>query len=300
MDWTSVVEWNAKRLQRILAMLVAMAGLSPMPSSPLVGEDGSARLGEAETLAGPGEGCCEERGPVTLTRRLHRAILRQLRPLESATRRLIIVAARDLPVPALPPSRPCKSEPDLKAAPAALRSLGLAVVLSSADIVRAAAEKRTAEKRAAARANRTDRAPLLPMADPRKRFGPRRRYVPPHAAPRIIFFDGSIPHKLPPPAGPHDQIDATRLALRLAGISRALSDLPAQAQRYVRWKARQQQNARFPSPSRAGGSPRFPRLSPLRPGRAPGWRKRSKDEINEVLADLQYFARKVLRPPDTS
>ena len=32
----------------------------------------------------------------------------------------------------------------------------------------------------------------------------------------------------------------------------------------------------------------------------PGWRKRSKDEINEVLADLQYFARKVLRPPDTS
>ena len=138
------------------------------------------------------------------------------------------------------------------------------------------------------------------MADPLKRFGPRRRYVPAHAAPRIIFFHGPIPHKLPPPAGPHDQIDATRLALRLAGISRALSDLPAQAQRYVRWKARQQQNARFPSPSRAGGSPRFPRLSPLRPGRAPGWRKRSKDEINEVLADLQYFARKVLRPPDTS
>ena len=86
------------------------------------------------------------------------------------------------------------------------------------------------------------------MADPRKRFGPRRKYVPPHAAPRIIFFDGSIPHKLPPPPGPHDLIDATRLALRLAGIGRALSDLPAQAQRYVRWKARQQRNARFPSP----------------------------------------------------
>ena len=96
MDWTSVVEWNAKRLQRILAALVAMAGLSSTPSSPLVGEDGSARRGEAETLAGPGEGCCEERGPATLTRRLHRAILRQLRPLESATRRLIIIAARKL------------------------------------------------------------------------------------------------------------------------------------------------------------------------------------------------------------
>ena len=42
------------------------------------------------------------------------------------------------------------------------------------------------------------------------------------------------------------------------------------------------------------------RLSPLRPGRAPGWRQRSKDEINEVLADMQYFAREVLRAPDTS
>ena len=157
------------------------------------------------------------------------------------------------------------------------------------------------------------------MADPRKRFGPRRRYVPPHAAPRIIFFHGPIPHKLPPPPGPHDQIDATRLALRLAGIGRALSDLPAQAQRYVRWKARQQRNARFPSPLwgsegrarqaarpgkvRGGGATaanRFPRLSPLRPGRAPGWRKRSKDEINEILADMHYFAREVLKAPDTS
>ena len=61
MDWTSVVEWNAKRLQRILAMLVAMAGLSPMPSSPLVGE-GVALGPDAvrdETKA-TDEGCCEE------------------------------------------------------------------------------------------------------------------------------------------------------------------------------------------------------------------------------------------------
>ena len=129
------------------------------------------------------------------------------------------------------------------------------------------------------------------MADPLKRFGPRRKYVPAHAAPRIIFFDGSVPHKLPPPPGPHDQIDATRLALRLAAISRALSDLPGQALRYVRCKAR--------SDARRVGRGLIPR-SPLRPGYAPGWRKRSKDEINEVLADMQYFAREVLRTPDTS
>ena len=37
MDWERVVEGNAKRLQRILAMLVAMAGLSATLTSPLWG-----------------------------------------------------------------------------------------------------------------------------------------------------------------------------------------------------------------------------------------------------------------------
>ena len=37
MDWTSVVEWTAKRLQRILAALVAMAGLDATLTSPLWG-----------------------------------------------------------------------------------------------------------------------------------------------------------------------------------------------------------------------------------------------------------------------
>ena len=115
--------------------------------------------------------------------------------------------------------------------------------------------------------------------------------MPAHAAPRILTFYGGIPHKLPPPPSPWDPIDATRLAQRLAGIGRALSDLPGQAQRYVRCKAR--------SDARRVGRGLIPR-SPLRPGRAPGWRQRSKEEINEVLADLQYFAREVLRAPDTS
>ena len=316
MDWTSVVEWNAKRLQRILAMLVAMAGLTSSQSHPaacaisqsppLRGRcpAGQREVGSEDTTlnhpplsaspTSPPQG-----GRLELPRRLHRAILRQLRPLESATRRLIIVAARDLPVPALPPLRRRKPEPDLKAAPAPLRSLGLAVIVSPADIARAAAEKRAAEKRPAARANRAARPLALPLVDPRKRFGPRRKYVPAHAAPRIIFFDGSIPHKLPPPPGPHDQIDATRLALRLAGISRALADLPAQAQRYVRWKARRNRDAAN-AQTRASRVRAIYRISPLRPGRAPGWRKRSKDEINEILADMQYFAREVLRAPDTS
>ena len=37
MDWEAVVEWNAKRLQRILAALAAMAGLDATLTSPLWG-----------------------------------------------------------------------------------------------------------------------------------------------------------------------------------------------------------------------------------------------------------------------
>ena len=212
MDWTGVVEKNQERLKRILAMLVAMAGLSAASTSPLWGSEGRAR-----PAARPGGGISDlDNAPTrrpddrlpplkeevetvqrpTLPRRLHRAILRLLRPLEAAARRLIIVAARDIVV-TLPPSRPRKPKPDMKAAHAALRSLGIAVVLSPADIARGAAERRTAEKRAAARAARL---PALPLLDPLPRpFCNRRRTVPPHAAPRILSFDGAVPHRLPPP-----------------------------------------------------------------------------------------------------
>ena len=129
------------------------------------------------------------------------------------------------------------------------------------------------------------------MADPLKRFGPRRRTTPPHKAPRILSFDGRPPHRLPPPPSPDDPIDATRLGLRLAGIGRALADLPKAARRFARWKAR-----------RDAGLIR--RVSPLRRGLAPGlnWAtsRRSTHEVHEVLKDMQYFAREVLEAPDTS
>ena len=73
MDWNAAIEKNREALKRILAALVAMAG-----------------------LAGGGS---------TLPRHLHRAVLRLLRPAESAVRRLVIVAARGLVV-TLPPQRP--------------------------------------------------------------------------------------------------------------------------------------------------------------------------------------------------
>jgi hypothetical protein len=47
MDWNLVIEKNRDALKRIVAMLVAMARRGGL-TSPLAGEDGSARRGEAE------------------------------------------------------------------------------------------------------------------------------------------------------------------------------------------------------------------------------------------------------------
>ena len=103
MDWNGAIEKNRDALKRILATLVAMV-----------------------QIAG---------GSSTLPRHLYRAVLRLLRPAESAARRLIIVAARGLVV-TLP--RPRKSLP----MHAVLRSLGIAVVVSPADLARIAAARR--------------------------------------------------------------------------------------------------------------------------------------------------------------
>jgi hypothetical protein len=86
MDWDAAIEWNRAALLRVLAGLLAMAGLA----------------------AG---------GPGTLPRHLHRAVLRRLRPAEAATRRLVIAAARGLVV-ALAPARRRKPMPRNKTVPA--------------------------------------------------------------------------------------------------------------------------------------------------------------------------------------
>ena len=92
MNGTLAINNNLQALKRILASLLEMARLGCL-SSPLEGEDGSARQGEAEPLAEPGEGSFSGNHP-TLPRHLRLALLRLLRPAKSAARRLIIAAAR--------------------------------------------------------------------------------------------------------------------------------------------------------------------------------------------------------------
>ncbi len=111
MDGTAAINNNLEALKRILAGLVAMAGIGS----------------HAEVRA-------EDEPRRTLPRHLRLAILRLLRPAEAAARRLIIASARGLVVP-LPPPR--KHKPKPATAEPLLRRFGIAVVMSPADLASA-------------------------------------------------------------------------------------------------------------------------------------------------------------------
>ena len=220
-------------------------------------------------------------------------------------RRLVIVAARGIVV-TLPPPRPPK-KPKPAPVETTLRSLGIAVVLSQAEIAAAAAAARRA---AAARAARP-RCLSLPLLDPLKSyFRPRRKFVPPHAAPRIWVPGGADLRRLPPPPSPNDPVDAARLGRRFAALAAVLDDLPAHARRFARWRARRdaalaEERNRAAANTQTGQQRRKPqRIWPLRPGRPPGQRPRSGrkplHEVHEILKDLHGLAFDVLERRDTS
>lgn len=286
-DWDCVVEHNREALRRILAMMVTM-----------VAAGAAAVTGE---VARP-----------TLPRHLYRAVLAILHPAESAARRLIVVAARGLVVPK-PRLKPCVPKPRRRPSPTVI-------------VFPHAARFAPPPPRPV-----PARIPL-PLFDTLRPPARRLRSVPARCAPRIAVPGLTVLHRLPPKPTPFDPIDATRLKLRLATLAAVLDDLPGQALRFARWRARSdarlgalraraaaadQRPPAGPPTGRPGGHPasrptgrhagqpavrpilRVGRLSPLRPGRAPGSRRRDRREVHQILANLQYFALEVLEP-DTS
>lgn len=255
MDWTAAIERNREALKRILAMLVAMAG-----------------VGSGET---------------TLPRHLHRAVLRLLRPAEAAARRLVVALARDV-VAVLSPRRPRKPGPT----PTILRNgVGTGIVMPPDALPRPAA-----------------RPLALPLLDP-LRDPLRRRQPSSGGVPRICFpgFSEPFPVVVHHPPLPGDPVDAARLDRRLAALGRALDDLPAQARRFARWRAhRDAVSAQDRNRDAAGAHAihhrrgRFRRISPLRPGRPPGWRRRPVHEVHDVLDVAHWLAFQALKSPDTS
>jgi hypothetical protein len=234
MDWDLAIRRNREALERILAALFAMVGL---------GEGGPADV------------------TTTLPRRQHAYALCILRAAESAIRRLVVIASRDVTATV----RPAGARPGL----AALR---------------------TGKQPAGADAA-TIRIPAFPLLDPLKRysFKPRRRAS--KSFPRICVVGYTEPAPIPekPVVSPGDPVDATGLCRRLLSSKRALANLPREARRLARWKARDRLR-----PGRRRVVP------PLRIGRPPGARKHPTHAVDHILKECQALALDVLSPSDTS
>jgi hypothetical protein len=82
---------------------------------------------------------------------------------------------------------------------------------------------------------------------------------------------------------PGDPLDATRLCARLHALKAALNDLDKQAKRLARWQARTDLRRKLPDPKPG-------RISPMRPGWPPGYRKRPFHEVDDVLRECHSLA----------
>lgn len=195
-DWDSAVKRNSEALKGIIEALFAMLGLA--------GEVSEARIPKP----------------------LHSAVLRLLRPAESAMRRLIVIAARGVLVKV-----------------AASRPMPKGLKIEKGDRIR---------------------LPAFQLFDTRKYFPElsqrRIRYT--KNPPRIHFFpyDNLVPLPRPvaEPAPPPDGlVSATRLCRRLQALKSALDDLPRQARRMARWRVRREaaKAPKFKSPLRPGPPP---------------------------------------------
>ncbi len=193
-----------------------------------------------------------------LSRPVYRAVLLVLRPAEAAVRRLIIVAARGIMV-----------------RPAPVRSAPAGLAISGKGQGRVSFQ----------------------LFDPRRRFDgdlgrptrgsrpqPRIRFMDVACDPRIPLFRQPEPAPASQASDEDNTVNAKPLCRRLAAIKGALDDLPRQARRLARWRAR---------PIEA----RRPRLaSPLRLGAPPGRRRRPTHEVHEILNECHWLARNVPVP----
>lgn len=107
------------------------------------------------------------------------------------------------------------------------------------------------------------------------------------------------------PEKANEQVSDARLMRRIAALAAALDDLPGQARRLARWKARRDAVGAQREESRDSKHGRPYRLSPLKSGRAPGAPPRSLPkarwrEEHHVLAETRELAWYALRYPDTS
>jgi hypothetical protein len=245
MDWNLAIESHRVPLLGYVAGLCAAIGLT---------EDGTV-----------------ERVP----KPVHRYVLGILRAAESAVRRLIVAAARDIVVE---PRQPRPTKPRHK--PPGKAKTGC--------------EAKSKRKR----------RPLFGLFDPPKRVKkllgrwPRRPKVEPRIYVMDVGPDPRIPLFLRSPAPAPEpvveeivddgMVSAKNLVRRLIAVTDALWDIPRHAMRLARWGARPVEE-RHPQ-----------RSSPLRVGRPPGFRKRNIHEVDAILKECHWLARNAQPQLDTS
>ncbi len=238
MDWNSAIERFRVPLLGHVAELFARIGLS--------------------------EGITIER----VSKPVYREVLRILRTAESAARRLIIAAARDIVVE-YKPRRPASVKPRAKGSGK-----------DKADI-----EGKPKRKRGF----------LFSLFDPLKRIGRRfkkkRRGPEPHIHSIESFLEQKQAEIAAAQAKQQQVVDdgkvsAKHLIRRLVAVVDALQDIPRHALRLARWEARPKEERR---PER---------WSPMRPGRPPGFRQRTIHEVDEILKECHWLVRSMHPPLD--
>ena len=276
MDWNLAIARNLAALLRIADALLAMAGLDTEAAPELLGAS----------------------WPTSLPRHLHVAVLSVLRPAEAALRRLIVISARDIVVVLPPAERARIAQAALPAHPSRTgiflhdrpaRPEDLAGLNRDPHMTRDLAADAAPDIAPGRDSGR--RAPCFALFDPLKRFGAVRQ-GPSQSIPRILFnLDADIPTVAPahPPISPEDPISAAQLCRRLTALKTALGDLPAQARRLARWRARRRlrQGVRG-------------RLSPMRPGSPPGHRSHGFHPVHDVLRRCHGLALDASARRDTS
>lgn len=194
-----------------------------------------------------------------LARPRYRRVLALLRPAEAAVRRLIIAAARDLVV------KPRVERPEPK---------------------RPAGSRKGKHRRS------------FRLFDPLPGHGRSHGHSnAKHVEPRIRFFDADPLSPLfrraaspplvpdPKPESARDStVKAKSLCRRLDAIRHALQDLPRQARRYARWRAK----------AAAESNPQIEKKLRLR--RLPFLVRKTNHEVHAILTECEWLARTALAP----
>jgi len=204
----------------------------------------------------------------TLPRFLYCRILSILRPAEYAARRLIAMAA-------------CKL--DLDVGPAPVRGTADPSSPPRGEDTKACERSEPDEVGEGASTN-----PRLPAF---RLFDPIKPYCEPWLTPEQIaaLSDPVYARWFTPVRPPDEPIKAGALCRRIAALRHALVELDAYALRLARWRARRHLATCRPK-----------RWWPMRPGRPPGWKRRPKTALEQVLAECDFLARDAWTSPDTS